>query len=62
MTGPVTGPVTGHVLRAARRWRPVDTRPGEGWEVLPRLRWVVFGILAAVVMLGLTIAVALADG
>ncbi|HSA51189.1 MAG TPA: hypothetical protein VLH10_13940 [Yinghuangia sp.] len=54
--------MTGHVLRAARRWRPVDTRPGEGWEVLPRLRWVVFGILAAVVMLGLTIAVALADG
>ena len=46
-------------LRAASRWwRPVDTRPGDGWEVLPRLRWVVLGSVVALVVLVLTIAVA----
>lgn len=49
------------VRAATRRWRPVDSRPGEGWEVLPRLRWVVLGIVLALIVLGLTIAVAVAD-
>ncbi|UGQ09411.1 hypothetical protein LO772_20990 [Yinghuangia sp. ASG 101] len=51
------------VIRAAGRWwRPVDSRPGDGWEVLPRLRWVVVGIAVALVVLGLTIAMAVAGG
>ncbi|WP_436776012.1 hypothetical protein [Yinghuangia sp. YIM S09857] len=44
--------------RGARRWRPVDARPGEGWEVLPRLRWVVLGGAVALVTLVATIVVA----
>ncbi|MDI2128881.1 hypothetical protein [Yinghuangia seranimata] len=44
-----------------RAWRPVERRPGEGWEVLPRLKWVLVGGLAALLLLGLCVATALSD-
>lgn len=49
-------------VQGANRWRPVADRPREGWDVLPHLRWVVLGALAAAMLLALTIAVAVADG
>ncbi|MCF2528153.1 hypothetical protein [Yinghuangia soli] len=65
LPGPGGGPRSGPAERArgyAQRWRPVAERPGEGWEVLPPLRWVVLGGATALVLLALMIAVAVLDG
>ncbi|NUU23349.1 MAG: hypothetical protein HOV68_17835 [Streptomycetaceae bacterium] len=43
-----------------RRWRPVQARPGEGWEILPPLRWVLLGGAAALVTLVVCVVAALA--
>jgi hypothetical protein len=45
-----------------RRWRPVDARPGEGWEILPPLRWVLLGGAAALVLLVACVVAALTGG